>query len=510
MLGGTSNAEVFIHVVDAASLSLRKTIRFDDPHLGGIACSPSYPYAYDPGSRTLFVASSLAILAIDTDRDEIKRVMPMTKIYDFTPSNPNGMAFHPIENRLYLAHGDGALISVYDLSRNQFLPQLISTKGYMPGWLLPNGDVSKIWVANTGSDSLSVFDTRTLAVEKVIDIHACHPLPGSLQFETGGETTKRVTLSGLTTTGACSPLTSSEWLSVTPVEGAGPQAFDVSVNPPAFGPGTYRGAVVFQSTAVTQSTLDVSLKVGSGVSSVRIASVADGTGFAPGITPGSWATVSGSNLAPVTRSWRTDEMTDGVLPTRIAGTGVTVNGRDAAVNFVSPSQIMFQVPGDLADGTVAILVANNGALSNAFSATLRQRAPELFRFLPSPYATALHANFRIAAKPELFSGCTDTLLCPASEASPGETILLYGTGFGATTPAAPAGREIEAPIPLASPVEVRFGNVTVNALGWLVGAGLYQINVKVPDSQPDGDVPLVVSIGGTTSSATAKLTVRRR
>ena len=100
----------------------------------------------------------------------------------------------------------------------------------------------------------------------MIDIHACHPFPGSLQFEAGGETTKRVTLSGLTTTGACTPLASSEWLSVTAAAGAGPMAFDVSVNPTAFRrrSGTYKGAVVFQSTALTTSTLDVNLEVGSG------------------------------------------------------------------------------------------------------------------------------------------------------------------------------------------------------------------------------------------------------
>jgi uncharacterized protein (TIGR03437 family) len=510
VVGGTSNPDVFVHVIDAQSLSLLKTIRFNDPQLGGIATSGSYPYAYDPATHTLFAASNLAILAIDTDRDEIRRVIPNAAIYDFRTSSANGLAFNPAENRLYLAHGDGALISVYDFNADHFLPQLFSTRGYAPGWALANSDVSKFWVANTGSDNLTVFDTKTLTLEKVIDIHACNPLPGSLQFEAGGETTKRITLSALTTTSACSPSITTEWLSVAPVQGAGPQTFDVSVNPPAFGPGTYKAAVGFQSTARAQSSLDVSLKVGSGISSVRIASVADATGAAPVLTPGSWAAVSGGNLSPATRWWQAEDMAGGSLPAALAGTGVTVNGRNGALSFVSPSEVIFQVPNDLPDGTVAVQVSNNGALSNSFSATLRQRAPELFRFVPSPYVTALHTNFRIAAKPALFLACTDAVLCPASEASPGETIILYGAGFGATTPPAPAGKEISTPVPLASSVEVRFGNVAVNASGWLVGPGLYQINVKVPDSQQDGDVPLVVAIGGATSSATAQLTVRWR
>jgi uncharacterized protein (TIGR03437 family) len=509
VLGGTSNATVVVHVVDAASLSLRKAIQFEDPHLGGIACAPTYPYAYDPGSRTLYVGASHVILAIDTDRDEIKRVMPMTRIYNFTPSNPNGLAFHPVENRLYLAHGDGALISVYDLGKNQFLPQLFSTKGYMPGWLLPNSDVSKIWVANTGSDSLTVFDTRTLAVEKVIDIHACHPFPGRVEFTAGGQTSQTVKLSGLKTTGACTVSTSAAWLSATPAGDAAPQTFNVSVDPSVFGPGRYQGTVAFQSAGLAGSALDVGLTVGSGVSSVRIASVADGAGFGPVITPGSWAAVTGSNLAPAARVWLPEEITEGVLPARVEGAGVKVNGRDAAVYYVSPTQINFQVPDGFTDGAVRVEVTNNGALSNTFSATLRQRAPELFRFLPSAYAAALHANYRIAAKPDLFPGCNDATLCPASEANPGETILLYATGLGATTPASPAGRVIDAPAPLASPVEVRFGNTAVTAPAWLVGAGLYQINVKVPDSQVDGDVAVTVSAGGAVSTGRAQLTVRR-
>jgi uncharacterized protein (TIGR03437 family) len=56
---------------------------------------------------------------------------------------------------------------------------------------------------------------------------------------------------------------------------------------------------------------------------------------------------------------------------------------------------------------------------------------------------------------------------------------------------------------------VRFGNTAVTAPAWLVSAGLYQINVKVPDSQPDGDVAVTVSVSGVVSTGRAQLTVRR-
>lgn len=517
VLGGVNNVSVTLHVVDATNYSLRKTIQFSDPDLPGIATGVNYPYAYDPGSRTLYVGTEWAILAIDTDRDEIKRVIRLDSITsamglsrtDLTILNAVGLVFHPGENRLYIAHLDGSLMSVYDLASGSFLPQPVYLKGYMPRWLAVSDDLSKIWVSDFRSDTLSVFDTRTKAVEKVIDIHACNPFPGGVDFAAGGGTTQSVTLSGLTTTGKCTVSTSAAWLSATPVGSAAPQTFNVSVDPSVFGPGTYKGTVAFQSASLAGSALDVGLTVGSGISSTRITGVADGAGFGPAIAPGSWAAVFGSNLAPATRAWRPDEIVEDVLPARVEGSGVTVNGRDAAVYVVSPTQINFQVPDGLSPGTVDVQVSNNGAPSNTISASLRQRVPELFRFLPATYAVALHTNYRIAGKPDQFPGCIDATLCPASEAAPGETILLYGTGFGATTPASPAGRSIGAPVPVAGPVQVRFGNTAVDALAWLVSAGLYQINVKVPDAQADGDIPLTVSIGGTASAAKAQLAVKR-
>lgn len=517
VLGGMPNGAVLVHVVDAASLALRKTVRFDNPSAQGISAGPYYPYAYDPASRTLFVGATWAILAIDTDRDEIKRTIYLKEItdglgieqWDLTILNAVGLVFHPGQNRLYTAHLDGSFVSVYDLGANQFLPQLIPVKGYFPGWMAANSDVSKILTLNRRSDDITVIDTATKAVEKVIDIHACNPSPGRLEFAAGGETSGRVTLSGLKTTGACSVATSAAWLSATPAGDGSPQAFDIAADPSVFGPGTYSGTVRFESASLAGSTLDVGLKVGSGVSSVRIAGVVDSAGFAPIVSPGAWASIFGGNLGPATRLWQNVDIVEGVLPTRLEGTGVTVNGRDASVYLVSPSQLNFQMPGSLADGRVDVQVSNNGALSNVFPINLRQHAPELFRYLPSAYAVALHANYRIAAKPELFPDCTDALLCPPSEAVPGEILVLYGTGFGPTIPTAPTGEVITAPFPLTDALEVRFGDIAVSAPAWLVGAGLNQINVKVPDSLPDGDVALTVSVGGTASTAQALLTVKR-
>jgi uncharacterized protein (TIGR03437 family) len=83
-------------------------------------------------------------------------------------------------------------------------------------------------------------------------------------------------------------------------------------------------------------------------------------------------------------------------------------------------------------------------------------------------------------------------------ATPGETVLLYGTGFGPTTPAVQAGVIPPAAAPLAdlTQLQVSIGGVpaTVSWAG-IVAAGEYQLNVVIPPLA-DGDQPIVATIGG--------------
>jgi len=184
VLGGMQNGAVLLQVIDAQSFALRKTIRFDDASAPGIAAGPDYPYTYDPSSRTLFVGATMAVLAIDTDRDEIKRVIRLDEIAggmgiqpnDFAVPNAVGLAFDPSQNRLNIAHLDGSFVSVYDLAKGHFLSPLIPLTGYFPDRLLANDDFSKLLTLNMRSDDISVIDTKGFTVTGLIDI--CNSLPG--------------------------------------------------------------------------------------------------------------------------------------------------------------------------------------------------------------------------------------------------------------------------------------------------------------------------------------------
>jgi DNA-binding beta-propeller fold protein YncE len=77
-LGGEANGNVVVHAIDAATFSIKKTITFSEAGSLGISAGPTYAFAYDPASRTLFVGATYAVLAIDTTTDTIKRVIRLS------------------------------------------------------------------------------------------------------------------------------------------------------------------------------------------------------------------------------------------------------------------------------------------------------------------------------------------------------------------------------------------------------------------------------------------------
>ncbi|MDP2997126.1 MAG: choice-of-anchor V domain-containing protein [Bryobacterales bacterium] len=235
--------------------------------------------------------------------------------------------------------------------------------------------------------------------------------------------------------------------------------------------------------------------------------VMNGASFLPPIAAGSWATIKGTNLAPATRTWRSDEIVGGRLPTQLDGVGVTINNKPAAVYYISPTQLNVQAPTDDAVGPVEVKVTTPQGASGAVMGQLQSFAPGFFMFDPQgrKYLAAVHADGTFLGPPNLFQGVT------TRPAVPGETILLFGTGFGPTNPAVPAGQVVPQPSALTNQVQIRLGNVLTNlSFAGLAAqaAGLYQFNVVVPEVA-DGDVPVVAEIGGARSQDNAFIAVQR-
>jgi uncharacterized protein (TIGR03437 family) len=95
-------------------------------------------------------------------------------------------------------------------------------------------------------------------------------------------------------------------------------------------------------------------------------------------------------------------------------------------------------------------------------------------------------------------GPTGTSLGYATVAArSGDTIEIFGTGFGPTSPAVPPGEAFSGAAPTTNPVTLQINGVRMTpAFAGLSGAGLYQLTVIVPSGLGTGDVPLVATVGG--------------
>jgi uncharacterized protein (TIGR03437 family) len=225
-----------------------------------------------------------------------------------------------------------------------------------------------------------------------------------------------------------------------------------------------------------------------------IASVLNGASFQPGIEAGSWAMITGSNLANLTRTWQAADFTGNNLPTSLSGVSVTIDGQPAFLSYISPTQINLQVPSDSATGTVNVVVNNNGAVSAPAPAQLQTYAPAFFI---QPGTSLVFASLL----PNY------TLITDTAPASPGDLVVLWGTGFGPATPQAPAGAIVTG-VPIAPTPTVTVGGVSASVLNSVLtqgSAGLYQITIQLPANVPTGAVAIQASVGGSQTQAGATL-----
>lgn len=236
-------------------------------------------------------------------------------------------------------------------------------------------------------------------------------------------------------------------------------------------------------------------------SSARVVNAAS---LQPAISPGSWATIFGTGLATVTRSWRSEELSNGLLPTELDGVSVTVNGHRAALAFVSPNQINFQAPATPRYGELPVRVLRDGQPILETTARTARLAPALFAFDPEDrrYAAAIHANGDFVGKPGLFGAAT-----PSRPCRPGDAVILYGTGFGDTNPRVAPGQDVQDAARLVAPVTFRVGTIEAAVqFSGIVSAGLYQFNIVIPDVPP-GDHIVQARTEGIETQASLLLSV---
>ncbi|HVW86663.1 MAG TPA: choice-of-anchor V domain-containing protein [Bryobacteraceae bacterium] len=215
------------------------------------------------------------------------------------------------------------------------------------------------------------------------------------------------------------------------------------------------------------------------------------------IQPGEWVSIYGSNLAGSTATWNGD------FPTMLGGTSVTVNNKPAYLWFVSPGQINLQAPDDTATGSVNVVVTNaNGTATS--TVTLGQFGPS-FSLLDGKHVAGIilrpdGSGSNLPNTPNSYDivGPTGSSLgYKTVAAKAGDSLVLFGVGFGPTNPAVAAGKVFAGAAATTTPVTLLVNNQPVTpAFSGLTSAGLYQFNLTVPSGLGAGDVALSAMAGG--------------
>jgi|SRR5690349_15684751 uncharacterized protein (TIGR03437 family) len=206
------------------------------------------------------------------------------------------------------------------------------------------------------------------------------------------------------------------------------------------------------------------------------------TGFAPGML----VTIRGAFLADAIRVAKPP------LPNEMGGTTVRVNGVPAPLYYVSPSQINLQIPFDVPAGRGSLEVRRGSGLLFALNLDFLESLPAIFTANQTGTGTAVALHW------------DGTFVSEQSPAKVGETVSIICTGLGRVAPALPSG--LAAPDPPPTTIEspqVRVGGVfaDVRFSGLVPGyAGVYRVEIGIPDAAPKGIVPLLLSIRGTAAN----------
>ncbi len=235
----------------------------------------------------------------------------------------------------------------------------------------------------------------------------------------------------------------------------------------------------------------------------------------PTVAPGSWMEIYGNNLSGTTRLWAGKDFVGLKAPQMLDGVSVTIGGKQAFIDYVSPGQVNAQVPSDVPTGAQQMTVNTAAGSSSDYGITVNSLQPGLlapgsFLIGGKQYVVATFSDGSFVLPPGSIAGLT------TRQAKPGETVILYGVGFGPVKDSGgqniPAGTIVQAVNQLANSFTLSIGgsNATVGYAGLAPNyVGLYQFNVVVPNIANNDLAPVKFSLNGAAGTQGLYLAVKQ-
>ncbi|MBZ5603979.1 MAG: hypothetical protein LAO79_16895 [Acidobacteriia bacterium] len=249
---------------------------------------------------------------------------------------------------------------------------------------------------------------------------------------------------------------------------------------------------------------------GGVISRVNVA----GAPASAGIAQNAWLEIRGSNLVPANTPaegviWNSaPEFAQGSMPTQIGSISVTVNGKPAYIYYYcsavtssicAQDQINVLSPLDNATGSVDVVVTNGSTASAPFTTNMSAAVPSFLRFSDQGYVVAIHTNGALLGPSTLYPGLS-------TPASPNETVVVFGVGWGLPTASLTQGSSAQSGLLPSTPV-CKIGSTTVAVAAALISPGLYQFNLTIP-GDAKGDNSLSCTYNGATTPSGDLLTVQ--
>jgi uncharacterized protein (TIGR03437 family) len=215
---------------------------------------------------------------------------------------------------------------------------------------------------------------------------------------------------------------------------------------------------------------------------------------------------------PIRRAGLSRNFTGNNAPTMLDGVSVSIGGQAAFVDYISATQVNAQLPSNIATGgSLQLTVTNGTETSAAVNLTVNPTEPGLlapasFKIGTNQYVVAQHSDGSYVLPVGAITGVS------SSPAKPGETIVIYGVGFGSVIPNIPAGEIATESNQLSASLQILFEKTPAKLPYFGLApnfVGLYQFNVTVPTVADSDLVPLTFNLGGVAGTQTLFTTVHQ-